>query len=139
MCEYVSGVVIKDGRILFGDLNNHSGIAEGWKLTPGTYHEFEWTAEAKSRLVVRLEPGETDKEWWLSAFHKWPKRADMLAEITEGRAGQIVYKFHNGGVIGITSQEATSLRLYKLPLIPKKAQGRWLTWAQFKAIMAEAA
>ena len=108
MCHFASGVVTRDGRILVGDRYSHGGIAEGYGLQPGEYREWELQHEEINRLEIRLEPGETDRAYWASAFAGFANRTELLASITEGRSRESVYEFTPGGV----TLKTVATRLY---------------------------
>lgn len=63
MCEFISFVVCKDGRILSGDLSSHSGIEKLHNLKPDTYREAEWVSENEDTLTVRVIDGENTNEY----------------------------------------------------------------------------
>ena len=64
----LSGVIDKatGQKLYFGQLNSHSGIEVGHKLTPDSYREFEWTKDdTGDSLVVRV----SDMDIHLSLIH----------------------------------------------------------------------
>jgi hypothetical protein len=96
MCNFLSGVVTRDERLLFGNLQNHAGIETGWGLAPGEYREFEWTEDDPSTLTVRTEVGE-DNAWWKSIIvAKHATRESLLASIVEGRTDGTKWYYRNG-------------------------------------------
>ena len=78
MCEFLSFVVCKDGRLLANNLNAHEGIEASHKLKPDSYRECEWTGESEDTLTVRLEEGETKGEWLSYVLSRFSKRIDLL-------------------------------------------------------------
>ena len=65
MCEFLSFVVDKKGKIYASSLRSHEKIEELWELRPGNYREADWTTEDRSGLTVRVEDGE-DESFYLS-------------------------------------------------------------------------
>ena len=118
MCDFASFVITKDGRILFGNPFSHSGIEAGWGLKPGEYREAEWVGERPNSLNVRLEPGERDAAWWVSAVTgKYRTRTALLESVVESRTNGVVYQWEHGSIVAVNAPQATYLRLYNLPLV----------------------
>ena len=97
MCEFVSFVVTKDGRLLAGHLTSHAGIEAGWGLKPGEYREAEWTHDDDGdSLTVRVEDGE-DPNWYKAiVLAQCPTRRDLLARLTVGKTDEATYHYRDG-------------------------------------------
>ena len=78
MCEFLSFVVCKDGRLLANNLNAHEGIEALHKLKPDTYRECEWVDEGPDSLTVRVAEGETKGQWLAPVLARFPHRIDLL-------------------------------------------------------------
>jgi len=98
MCEFLSFLTNKEGRVWVGDLHSHSGVAAGYGLKPGTYREAEWTGEEEKHLTVRTEDGERENEYRAAILALYPTRAALLKSITEGRVEGLEYQIVEGVV-----------------------------------------
>jgi hypothetical protein len=105
MCEYISGVITLDNRILFGKLNSHSGIAEGWSLRPGTYREFEWVGNDADSLTVRVEDDEKDSTYIAIILSQYNTRKELVNSITECRYSNTVVIYDKCKLISISNLE----------------------------------
>ena len=86
MCQFLSGVIAKDGqKLYFGRLNSHMGIEEGHSLKPDSYREFEWTKDDDGNsLVVRTsDMDKHDNDWYREKIlSKYQTRKDLLKYIS---------------------------------------------------------
>lgn len=86
MCQYLSFLTNKEGKVWVGYLNSHSGVAAAYNLAPGTYREAEWTGEDEHSLGVRVEDGENENEYRAAILAKYPWRVDLVKSIVRGEA-----------------------------------------------------
>lgn len=96
MCEYISFLVDKQGRLYFGKLDSHDGIEAGHGLRPGDYREAEWTAEEPTALSVRVEEGEDPNYYRAMILAEYPTRSDMIAGQIIGKNGIGTYYYWCG-------------------------------------------
>ena len=98
MCQFLSGVLTKDGRVLVGDMYSHGGIEAGWGIKPDEYREFEWAQDDKGQSLTLRAMHDDDP----NVFHKsvltakFGSRRAMLRSITEGRTNGSTFHYHNG-------------------------------------------
>ena len=88
MCEFLSFVVDKRGKIYFGDaLDSHSGIEAKHGLKPGSYREAEWTRDTDDSLVVRTEPDgdETENFYRSMIISDHGSRDNLLKKLAAGK------------------------------------------------------
>jgi len=105
MCEFLSFLTNREGRVWVGDLHSHSGVAAGYGLKPGTYREAEWTGEEEKHLTVRTEDGENENEYRAAILALYPTRAALLKSITEGRVEGLEYQFKDGKIQQVTRKD----------------------------------
>ena len=86
MCEFASVVATIDGPLQIyasPGIKSHGDARAGWKITGGA--EVEWTDEGYDSLLVRHEDNATAKTIRALLMERFPKRAAMIASITEVR------------------------------------------------------
>ncbi len=125
MCEFASVVATTDGPLQIyasPGIKSHGDARAGWKITGGA--EVEWTDEGYDSLLVRHEDNATAKTIRALLMERFPKRAAMIASITEVRGPGGKVEYYRNGVRCFGEQEAgpqfeaLNELLAKLPTFP---------------------